>query len=115
MSAEADVVLHAGALRLLFDSGEGSIRSLCAGGREILRGINAPVRDRAWATMSPVVSDVAIRQQSDEFVVTFSVRCTTAEIDFQWSGKIAGTAENVLTFDFDGVALTGFDYNRIGF
>lgn len=107
--------LHAGRLRMWFDSSEGSLRYLYADGHEVLRSIVAPVRDAVWATLAPKIGNVQVHQEADSFRVSFDVRCKHDAADFRWRGLIAGTAENILTFEFEGEAASDFDSNRIGF
>jgi hypothetical protein len=35
-------------------------------------------------------------------------------VDFRWRGTITGTADGVVTFDFDGESHSDFHRNRIG-
>ena len=109
------IILHAGPLQLAFSSTEGSIRYIYAGEHEILRGISAPVRDDAWATIAPKISDLAVVQEDNSFAVTFTARCRSSLVDFIWQGKIAGSSDGTLVFDFEGEALGDFRRNRVGF
>jgi hypothetical protein len=93
----------------------GSIRYICAGEHEVLRGISAPVRDEAWATIAPEISDLKVVQGENSFEVTFNARCRSSHVDFAWQVKIAGSTEGILVFDFNGEALIDFRRNRIGF
>lgn len=111
----AAIPLHAGPFRLVLLPEDGSLRYLMAGEHEVLRGIAAPVRDQAWATIRPQISELNVAQREKEFTVTFVARCRQNEIDFLWRGRIAGTAEGTITYDFDGEARSDFLRNRIGF
>lgn len=109
------IVLHAGVLHLAFFPDEGSVRYIFAGEHEVLRSIGAPVRDQAWSTVRPVISQVVTQQETDSFRVTFEAHCRDAAVDFRWRGQITGSPDGTLTFDFDGEALNDFLRNRIGF
>jgi len=109
------VELNAGPVRVLFEPASGSLRSIYLGGAEVLRGISAPVRDRNWGTVAPVVSGVKIDQGQGRFAVGFQVDCRQGEIDFGWRGSIVGTAAGTVLFTFAGRARSAFLKNRIGF
>lgn len=109
------VPLRAGPLTLAFDTEHAFLRYLRAGPHEVLRGINAPVRDHNWATVAPVVSNLVVDARDDSFRVTFDVRCTQGDLDFLWKGTLTGSAAGVVEFSFDGEALSTFKRNRIGF
>lgn len=112
-SAPASVDLRAGALTLKFD--HGSIRHVRYGGHEVLRQVYAAVRDHNWGTITPDIQDLNIDDHGDSFTVTFTAVHQRHDIDFTWRGTITGTAEGVITFDFDGTANSTFRRNRIGF
>ena len=98
-----------------FDADNVFLRYLRVGEHEVLRGINAPIRDQNWATVAPEVSKLKIEDRGDHFRVSFDARCAQADIDFRWKGTITGTAEGVVEFTFDGEAHSAFKRNRIGF
>lgn len=108
-------VLRAGALETLFDPATGALRYLHAGAHEVLRGISAPVRGRAWETVPPEIAGLEIEQAAHGFQVRFEARCRQGEIDFRWRGRIAARAEGTLEYDFEGEALRDFERSRIGF
>ncbi len=98
-----------------FDADNLFLRYLRVGEHEVLRGINAPVRDQNWATVAPQVSKLKIENRGDHFRIAFDARCAQADIDFRWKGTITGTAEGIVEFTFDGRAHSAFKRNRIGF
>jgi hypothetical protein len=100
---------------MILNPADGSLRYLCAGGHEVLRGIAAPIRDRAWATIAPRIEDLQIAQEADSFRVTFTAHCVAAHLDFKWQGEISGHANGRLEFRFEGEALRDFERMRIGF
>ena len=109
------IALRAGPLSMVFDQDHAMLRFLRVGQIEVLRGINAPVRNQFWGTLPTKVSNVKLRDQGREFFLSFDVACVEREIDFSWSGTIVGTAEGTVTFRFRGRANTSFLRNRIGF
>lgn len=114
-AAAEPIPLRAGPVTMIFDADNVFLRYLRVGEHEVLRGINAPIRDQNWATIAPVVSNLVVDDGGDHFRVTFDVRCAQAEIDFRWKGSITGTAKGVVEFSFDGEAHSAFKRNRIGF
>src|SRR5437867_3857740 len=92
----------------------GGLRYLRAGDIEVARRIVVAVRDQAWNTVPPALSEVRIRQTSDEFRITFVSRHEAGELCFIWKGIIRGTADGSCSFSMDGSAVTSFPYRRIG-
>ena len=113
--ATEPIPLRAGPLTMALDTDNVFLRYVRIGPHEVLRGINAPVRDQNWATVAPHVSNLRVENRGDSFDVTFDVRCQGANIDFLWKGSISGSAEGVVEFTFDGLANSTFQRNRIGF
>lgn len=109
------IPLRAGPVSMVFDANNVFLRYIRVGTHEVLRGINAPVRDQNWATIAPEVSNLRVEKDENRFRVTFNVRCQQAEINFRWKGVIFGSADGVVEFHFDGEALSTFKRNRIGF
>ncbi len=109
------IPLRAGPVTMIFDVEKVFLRYLRVGPHEVLRGINAPIRDENWATIAPQVDNLQVEQRADSFEVTFDVRCQQADIDFRWKGSISGTAQGEIEFTFDGQAFSTFSKNRVGF
>ena len=107
--------LRAGPVTMSFDVENAFLRHLRTGSHEVLRGINAPVRNQNWATVAPEVSNLVIDDHCDSFRLTFDVRCAEDGLDFRWKGTLTGSAAGVVEFSFDGEAHTTFKRNRIGF
>ncbi|RIK83617.1 MAG: hypothetical protein DCC68_03185 [Planctomycetota bacterium] len=112
--AAEPIPLRAGPVSLQFDADNAMLRYVKVGSHEILRGVNAPVRDRNWGTVRPRVSNVRVDDGGDRFTVTFDAECREGDIDFRWQGKILGTRAGEVEFSFDGIAHTTFLRNRIG-
>lgn len=109
------VPLRAGPLSMVFDAENAFLRYVRVGPHEVLRGVNAPIRDQNWSTVKPQVRNLEIKKQGDNFAVTFDVLCQADDIDFRWHGSLIGTAQGVVEFSFDGQAYSTFKRNRIGF
>ena len=114
-AASEPIPLRAGPVTAVFDAENVFLRYIRVGQHEILRGINAPIRNQNWATIAPQVSNLQVDQRDDSFRVTFDVACQQADIDFRWRGTISGNATGEIEFTFDGQAYSTFKKNRIGF
>ena len=114
-SAAQPIPLSAGPVSMMFDVDNAILRFVRVGDHEILRGINAPVRNRLWGTVDPQVGNVQLDAAEDRFELTFDVDCRERDIDFLWKGKITGDAKGQVVFTFDGVARSDFLTNRTGF
>ena len=115
LQAAEPIPLRAGPVTAVFDADNVFLRYIRVGRHEVLRGINAPVRNQNWATIAPQVSNLRVEQRNDSFQVTFDVACQREDIDFRWKGSISGTAVGEIEFTFDGEAHSTFRKNRIGF
>lgn len=115
LHAEEPIPLRAGPVTMVFDADNVFLRYIRVGPHEVLRGINAPIRDQNWATVAPEVSNLQVDDQGDHFQVSFDVSCIQDDVDFRWHGLITGTAEGEVEFSFDGEAHSTFWRNRIGF
>lgn len=115
LQAADPIRLHAGPVSMRFDAENVFLRYIRVGDHEVLRGINAPVRNENWATIPPKVSNLQVEQRDDGFNVTFDVACRRGDVDFRWQGAIVGTEQGEIEFTFDGEAHSTFKKNRIGF
>lgn len=109
------IPLRAGPITAQFDAENVFLRYIRVGQHEILRGINAPIRNQGWATIAPKVTNLNIDNRDNGFKVTFDVNCQNADIDFRWKGSISGSDKGVIEFSFDGESHSTFKRNRIGF
>jgi hypothetical protein len=115
-AADAELIdLTAGPLTLAFQPDIAFVRYVRLGDREVLRGIYSAVRNSTWGTVTPRVTDLKVRRQSDAFELTFRVNCVENDIDFVWEGRLSGAADGTVRFAMDGTARSGFQRNRIGF
>jgi D-apionolactonase len=113
--AAEPIPLRAGPMSMIFEPDNAFLRYLKVGNDEVLRGINAPVRNQFWGTVPPQVKIVNLDQQSDQFTLKFDVACRERDVDFHWRGTIQGFADGKVEYTFDGQALSDFKRNRIGF
>jgi hypothetical protein len=109
---EEVVVVRAGTLSAEFTAGE--LRHLRVGDVEVVRRIVVAVRDQAWDTLPPVLSDVRIRQDSGAFEIALTARYEAGALCYIWEGLIRGAADGSCSFSMDGRAVTSFPYRRIG-
>ena len=113
-SAAEPIPLRAGPMSMMFDLGNAMLRFIRVGDAEVLRGINAPVRNQFWGTLGSEVTNVQLEDEGDHFSLHFDVACRERDIDFVWHGTIVGNAEGKVVFTFDGVAKSTFLRNRLG-
>lgn len=113
--AREPIPLRAGPVTAFFDAENVFLRYIRAGRDEILRGINAPIRNQDWATIAPKVTNLKIDNRGNSFNVSFDATCQHADIDFRWKGSISGSDQGVIEFTFDGESHSAFKRNRIGF
>jgi D-apionolactonase len=106
------MIVRAGAVSAEFTDGE--VRHLSVGNVEVVRRITVAVRDEAWNTLPPVLSDVRIEEHGDTFEISLAARHEAGELCFAWEGRISGAADGSCSFSMDGRAVTSFPYRRIG-
>lgn len=97
-SAGRPIPLCAGPVTMAIDADNVFLRCVRVGEHEVLRAINAPIRDQNWSTVAP--KNLKVDDGGDHFRVTFDVRCAQADIDFRCKRSITGTAKGVLEFTF---------------
>lgn len=106
-------LLVAGALSAEFEAG--NLRYIRYAGHEMTRAISFIVRDRNWATYTPLLSNLLIEQDDDGFAVSYDAETKDAGQAFRYSAKITGTADGRIEFVAQGVAASEFVTNRTGF
>ncbi len=109
------IELRAGPMTMIFEPDNAFLRYLRVGREDVLIGINAPIRNELWGTVKPQVSNLELDQGDSQFTLTFDALCKDRDIDFLWKGKLTGTSEGKIEFNFDGTARSTFKRNRIGF
>src|SRR5437762_1253893 len=105
--------LRAGPLSCLLDGVD--LRYVRNGETELVRRLFAAIRDAAWGTVAPQISDLEIEDGGDSFRVSFEAFHEAADLRFRWHGLLSGSAEGVLECRMDGAAETDCRYCRIGF
>jgi D-apionolactonase len=106
------VTVRAGNLSAEFVAGD--LRQLRVGEVEVVRRIVVAVRDYAWNTLPPTLSEVRISQDADAFEIAMTARHEAGDLSYVWAGLIRGTADGSCSFSMDGTAVTSFPYRRIG-
>lgn len=99
---------------MLFEPELAFLRYVRLGDREIVRGVFAAVRDQDWNTIPFTVSDLVCDRAEDQFALSFVADCTHETIRFPWRGKLTGTRDGAVRYDFSGEAYSTFARNRIG-
>jgi hypothetical protein len=105
--------LQAGPLTVNYE--DGGLRSIRWGQREVLRRVYVAVRDRNWASVPAVVTDLRVDASADAFDVSFTVECRRGDLHFEWRGVVKGDATGTIVFSMEGEAQSTFLRNRIGF
>ena len=108
----AAVALTAGGLKVTLQAG--SLRHLTVGGHEIIRGIACVVRDAEWGTCATDITDLAIRSESERFLVTYRGECRSGEQVYRYQARIEASPRR-LFFGIRGEAVTDFSTARLGF
>lgn len=111
----APLELSAGPLRAVFEPDSGFLRYVRLGEREVLRGVYAAVRDDLWGTVPNEIANLRVESGADSFDVRFDVRCRRGVIDFGWAGRVTGSADGTIVYEFRGRAVSSFLTNRTGF
>jgi hypothetical protein len=106
-------ILRAGPLTLLFQDGD--IRSVRLGGREVLQRVYIAVRDRNWGTVPRRIEDLTILDRGDAFEIRYSAEHNEHDIHFRCGVSIVGSASGEILWSMEGIALTSFLRNRIGY
>jgi hypothetical protein len=105
--------LAAGQLTAKLD--RGNIRYVRWGGLEVLRAIAFVIRDTAWGTYDPAISELAIEEAAGRFSISYAARCVGPEGSFRYRAEILGSADGALTFHARGLSDEGLATNRTGF
>jgi hypothetical protein len=106
-------LVKAGELSAEFEVG--NLRYIRFAGKEMIRAVSFIVRDRNWATYTPLLSNLLIEQDLDGFAISYDAETKDKEQAFRYSAKITGSAKGTIEFSAEGVAVTDFVTNRTGF
>jgi hypothetical protein len=105
--------LRAGPLTMEY--AQGDLRNIRRGKQTLLRRLYAAVRDKDWSTVPSSLTHLEESIQEDSFRMMYISEHKQGDIHFVWRGTLIGSREGILTFTFDGEAITTFERNRIGF
>lgn len=108
-----EIYLRAGDLSMIFESG--SLRYISAGKNELIRMIYASVRDSNWLTISPLIECEKIKKNERSFSITFRCLYQSGAMAFSADYTFEGKKDNTIILTMEGVTLTKFEKNRIGF
>lgn len=110
-----DLNLKAGRLSLKLSGG--TLRYLSLDGSEVIRCLYFALRDKNWDTIPEELISIDTDIKANSFEISYETRYTDVNenIDFAVSGRITGTEDGVLKWEFDGTAGSDFARNRIGF
>jgi len=95
-------------------SADGAISSARVCGTEVLHGLIIAVRDDKWETVPASVEVHSVDVNEHGFSVKIHATHSGGDVRFEWDGRLTGGPEGI-TMDFDGIAVTDFPSNRIGF
>ena len=115
-----EVRLSAGTLNAVYVDGD--VRYLRVGGHEVIRRISAPVRDSAWGTVPPIISNVCVSEGVNGFDIEYDAENIEGEIRFAWRAVISGRSsvladgqvQTSVTFSMRGEARSTFRTCRAG-
>ena len=71
------IPLRAGPVTALFDADNVFLRYVRVGPHEVLRGVNAPIRNENWATIAPTVSKLKVKNRRSTSVLGCPTRTLT--------------------------------------
>lgn len=106
-------IVTAGALSAEFETG--NLRYIRYGGIEMIRAISFIVRDRNWATYTPLLSNLLIEEDGNGFTISYDAETKDKDQSLRYSARITGAADGSIDFMAEGEAVTGFVTNRTGF
>lgn len=105
--------LRAGPVTLEY--GQGELRYVRPGDREVIRRLHVAVRDANWGTVPGRITTEQIEAGPDSCRIRFEMEHREGPIDFAWLGTIEGNPDGTIRFRMDGVARSTSRRNRIGF
>ena len=110
-----DLELKAGRFSLKLSGG--TLRYLSLDGSEVIRCLYFALRDKNWGTIPEELISIDTGIKANSFTINYESRYTDADenIDFVVRGRISGTEDAVVKWEFDGIAESVFERNRIGF
>ncbi len=106
--------LRAGPLTMMFDCSNAFLRYVRTGDVELVRGVFAAIRDCNWNTIPFSIDVLEITQSEVSFYISFNANSLDRDIGFIWQGSVEGTADGIIHYRFQGMAIAPFKRNRIG-
>ena len=106
------LTLRAGPLTALLDGPD--LRHVRLGGVELVQRVYVAVRDAPWNTIPADYSEWQREVEADRFSIRFRARHRYDDIDYEWVGRIQGTADGRITYEMDGSCQGRFAYSKIG-
>ena len=104
MSHPSPRLLTAGPVRLTLANGE--LRYLYVGAREIIRRVYFCVRFHdKWDTAPNEITRCEVTENAGAFNVELAARCVTGPVNYEWTARIAGTADGTISYSGRGAAL----------
>ena len=110
-----DLNLKAGRFSLQLSGG--MLRYLSIDGSEVVRCLYFALRDKNWGTAKEELFSINTDIETNSFAINYESRYTDAveNIAFVVKGRISGTEDAVVKWEFIGLAESVFERNRIGF
>ncbi len=105
--------LCAGKLQVEFCAGR--LTNFRFDGRTVLTEVYFALRDQNWNTIPYTLEKLTVSDQDHHFTVEFHAVHRENEISYEWDGKIIGTKDSTISYEFRGTARSDFLRNRIGF
>lgn len=108
----ASIPLRAGPWSLNFQDGD--LRRLALGGSEVILHIYIAVRGENWQTLPRTIEESQIDARARSFSIVCDCSSRQGETDFRWRLHAEGNEDGVISYAFDGIALSTFSANRVG-
>ncbi|RYG37159.1 hypothetical protein EON81_07485 [bacterium] len=103
--------LVAGPLTMIFEPESGFLRYVSCGGKEIVRGVYAAVRDENWGTSPHVLEEITHETTDKGFLVKWRLREGDKLV---WEGTLSGWPEGSVDYEVRGKALRNYRGRRTG-
>ena len=95
-TVEPPRILQAGPLTVEFDAG--NLRHIRYHGREMIRAVSFVVRDKNWGTYAPQIAHLNLREEPEEFRISYEATVSEKEQEFRYSAAITGKSDGSLSF-----------------
>lgn len=91
----------------------GKLRNICWKGEELVRGIDYPIRDESWGTVSVIAEEDAFTQDSESW--TYNRRFRSVDEALEGALITHGNADGTLTIEVVFTAKHDYQTTRTGF